>query len=319
MQEKIFMIPKLIEIVPYNADWPGLFEHEAAAIKEKLDGNCLEIYHIGSTSVVGLSAKPIIDIIVISDNPSNSIQQLESLGYAYKGEINIPFRFYFNKPGFHLHVYALDSPEIQLNLMFRDYLRSHLDTCVEYAQLKQKLAEEQEEYSETAAMFSHYTLGKNTFIQKVLQQAGFDRLRMMHCTHYTEWEAARKFRQKYFFDQIQVADPYTWTFNHSEHVHLVLYKGVKIIGYTHLQKWPENRAAMRIIVIDENNRGKGFGSYLLEQSEKWLRLQGAKSIHIESSPQAVEFYKHYKYYEMNFNDPTGDQSEFQDVELGKIL
>ncbi len=319
MQEKIFMVSKLIEIARYDNDWPIQFEEEAAVIKKALGDNCMDIHHIGSTSVVGLSGKPIIDIIVVSSNPSASIQQLESLGYEYKGELNIPFRFYFSRPGFHLHMYMPDSPEVQLNLMFRDYLRSHLDACLDYMQLKQKLSDEQKHYKDAPPMFSHYTLGKNDFIRKILQQLGFDRLRLMHCTHYTEWEAAKIFRQKYFFDKVAIADPYTWTFNHSDHVHFVLYKGSEIIGYAHLQKWPKCRAAMRIIVINEDNRGKGFGSYLLEQCEKWLRMQGIKSIHIEASPEAETFYRHFEYVDMPFNDPGNYPSDSEDIQLGKIL
>lgn len=313
---------KSIEIVPYNAGWPRIFEHEAAAIKEQLDGNCVEIHHVGSTAVLGLSAKPIIDMVLVAKNPSKAICLLESLGYVYEGEMNIPFRFYFNKKStieFHLHVYSPDSPEIELNLLFRNFLRSHPNPCNEYAELKRALAEEQKVYKDVQPMFSHYTLGKNIFIRNILQQTGFDKLRLMHCTHYAEWETAEIYRQKYFFDKVPIADPYTWTFEHKDHVHFVLYKGVEIIGYVHLQCWPEQRVAMRIIVIDENFRGQGFGGYLLALCEKWLRQQKVKSLHVEASPQAVGFYKHCKYVEIPFDDPDNHPSDLQDVELGKIL
>jgi len=316
------MRPKIIKIVPYNVDWPKLFEAEAAMIKEKLGENCLEIYHVGSTSVPRLSAKPIIDMVLVAKNPSASIRPLESLGYAYKGEVNIPFRFYFSKKSeieFHLHVYASDSPEIELNLLFRDFLRSHPNACNEYTELKRTLTEEQKAYKDVRPMFSHYTLGKNIFIRNILQQAGFDKLRLMHCTHYTEWEAAEFYRQKYFFDKVPVIDPYTWTFEHKDHVHFVLYKGVEIIGYAHLQCWPEQRVAMRIIVIDENFRGQGFGGYLLALCEKWLRLHGIKSIHIQTSPESYNFYKKNAYSEIPFNDPDEHAVYHQDIDMGKLL
>lgn len=310
---------KSIEVVPYNSLWPRQFEAEAAVIKKALGDNCVEVYHVGSTSVLGLSAKPIIDVIVVAQDPSSSIRAMVNLGYQYKGELNIPFRFYFSKDDFHLHMYDAGSPEIELNLTFRDYLRTHAEACSEYIQLKQKLVDEQRQYKDAPPMFSHYTLGKNDFIRKILQQAGFNRLRLMHCTHYTEWEAAKMFRQKYFFDKVSIADPYTWTFNHPDHVHFVLYKGVEITGYAHIQKWPKKRAAMRIIVIDEDNRGKGFGSYLLEQCEKWLFLQTIKSLHVESSPDAEAFYRRHGYINMPFCDPEKYPSDPQDVQLGKIL
>ncbi len=313
---------KSIEIVPYDADWPRIFEHEAAAIREQLDGNCVEIHHVGSTAVLGLSAKPIIDMVLVAKNPSEAICLLESLGYVYEGEMNIPFRFYFNKKStieFHLHVYSPDSPEVELNLLFRNFLRSHPDACNEYADLKRTLAEEQKAYKDIRPMLSHYTLGKNIFIRNILQQAGFDRLRLMHCTHYAEWEAAKIFRQKYFFDKVPIADPYTWTFKHKDHVHFVLYKGVEIVGYVHLQYWPEKRVAMRIIVIDENFRGQGFGEHLLGLCEKWLRLHGVKSIHIQTSPESYNFYKKNAYAETPFNDPDEHAVYHQDIDMGKLL
>ena len=99
---------KPIEVVAYNIDWPMIFEIESSAIRQALGTNCLEINHIGSTAVPELIAKPIIDIIAVVKNPQDSINPLESIGYNYRGEMNIPFRFYFSrKTGtiIHLHVY----------------------------------------------------------------------------------------------------------------------------------------------------------------------------------------------------------------------
>jgi len=59
-------------------------------------------------------------------------------------------------------------------------------------------------------------------------------------------------------------DPYTWTFNNSQHVHFILYKGRNIIGYAHIQLWPESKAVLRIIMIDEPYRDKNMGSDFLK-------------------------------------------------------
>lgn len=327
---EIFMTYKSIEIAPYNSNWPQLFEAEANLIKQKLGDNFLEIHHIGSTSVPGLCAKPIIDIILVVRNSVESIVPLESIGFKFKGEMNIPFRSYFSKKTetpVHLHVYEPGSSEIELNLLFRNFLRSNSNECAEYASLKIALAEEQKNQKNALPMFSHYTLGKNTFIQKILQQAGFDKLRLMHCTHYAEWEAAKLYCQKYFFDKVPITDPYTWTFNHAEHTHFVLYKGTQIIGYAHLQHWPNQRAVMHIIVIDEVLRNQQYGSYLLELCEKWLKLQSVKSLHVQSSPQAYNFYCRHDYTEMSFDAPNRNEDEIavlselcaQDIDVGKIL
>jgi hypothetical protein len=86
----------------------------------------------------------------------------------------------------------------------------------------------------------------------------------------------------------------------------VLYKGIQIIGYVHLQHWPNQRAAMRIIVIDEAFGNQKYGSYLLGLCERWLKLQGVKSLHVQSSPQAYNFYCQHGYTEMPFDDPLID-------------
>ena len=99
---------------------------------------------MGSTSVPNLWAKPIIDINGVVENGPKAIQPLKDLGYLYKGEYNIPFRHFFIKEGnpkIHLHVYTPESPEIELNFLFRNYLRVHPEAAQEYIDLKEKISE----------------------------------------------------------------------------------------------------------------------------------------------------------------------------------
>ena len=112
-------------------------------------------------------------------------------------------------------------------------------------------------------MYRGYTLGKHDLIQDILNKSGFKRLRFVICTHYTEWSAAKQFRNKYFFEPNKIEDPYTWTFDHKDHKHFILYKGINIVGYAHVQLWQENRAALRIIVIDEKEQGKGYATQVV--------------------------------------------------------
>jgi len=119
-------VSKHIIVLPYDPDWPKIFETESQKIKNVLGDNCIAVHHVGSTSVPGLSAKPVIDMIVVIKDPKKAIQPLESLGFKYKGEYNIPMHLYFNRSegvDTNLHVYEEDHPEIELNLLFRDYLR----------------------------------------------------------------------------------------------------------------------------------------------------------------------------------------------------
>lgn len=312
-----------IEVVPYDSVWPQMFEEEAARIKQALGDTCIAIHHVGATAVPGLCAKPKIDIIAVVKEGELSIPSLEKIGYEYRGEFNIPFRFGFSKrpslPNINLHVYEEGNPEVELNLLFRDYLRAHPEALEEYAALKLELVKQGFEPKANNAKVSQFNLGKDAFIKKTLNQASFDALSMRFCAHHDEWKAARHLRNKYFFDKIPMADPYTWTFDHKDHVHFVFYQGTKILGYAHIQLWPEQRAALRIIVIDELHRNQGFGGHFLTLCECWLKQKGYKTFHTQSSPDAYNFYRKKGYTEMPFNDPDGYESDPQDIDMGKVL
>jgi len=119
---------KKVEVTPYNPEWPKEYDAEATLIKKTLGSECLHVYHVGSTSVPGLCAKPKIDIIVEAREPQKALPLLETIGYEYRGAYNIPMHHGFRKresPSVNLHMYAEDHPEIALNIAFRDYLRTH--------------------------------------------------------------------------------------------------------------------------------------------------------------------------------------------------
>lgn len=313
---------KNIVVTPYNPEWPLIFEREALKIKEALGPNCIAVHHIGSTAVPGLSAKPVIDMLGVVSNPEEIIQPLETLRFTYKGEYNIPMRYYFNRSEvveINLHVYEEGHPEIELNLLFRDYLRKEAEARDEYAKLKKDLLKEKSSYEKNNSPFTGYTLGKDAFITKILQAANFNRMRIMKCSHYDEWEAAKRLRNQYFFAPLSISDPYTWTFDHPEHAHLILYQGIKIVGYAHIQFWPQQRAALRIIVIDEAYRQHGLGSQFLSLCEQWLKKLGIKSLHDEARPNVVSFYRKNGYTEMPFEDPTGEPPSIHDIAMGKKL
>jgi GrpB-like predicted nucleotidyltransferase (UPF0157 family)/GNAT superfamily N-acetyltransferase len=311
---------KHIEVVPYDAAWPQMFEGEAARIKQALGDNCLEVHHIGSTAVPGLRAKPIIDMIpVVHDimKVDQAIASMEALGYEAQGEFGILFRRYFQKGSgkrtHNVHIFEIDSSEVEKHLICRDWMRSHEEDREKYAQLKQQLA----------LQFPHdtmaYSLGKNDFIKDILRKAKYKGLTIVLCLHEGEWAAAKAMRQKYFFDKVPMKDPYGWTFDHPDHKHLVLYQGTEIVGYAHIQLWPNQRAALRIIVIDEPFRNEGLGAFFLAQCEKWLKQQGYNVLHTEASPDALPFYEKHGYIPMPFNDPDGYESDPRDIPVGKHL
>jgi GNAT superfamily N-acetyltransferase len=243
---------------------------------------------------------------------------MQQRGYESKGEYGIPFRRYFQKGitpyrTHNVHVFEEGNPEIDRHLKFRDWMRIHASDREAYGKLKAELAAT---YPDDVI---RYCLGKEAFIVNIDVQTGFNGLRIVQALTDREWEAVRNFRQKYFFDAIHVSDPYTWTFSDKKHVHFVLYQGIKIIGYAHIQLWPENRSALRIIVIDEPYRHLGLGSQFLKLCERWLSHQGIKTLHIQSSPAAYSFYCRYHYIYMPFNDPDGYKGDPQDIDIGKTL
>ena len=310
----------IVKVVPYNPEWPHLFDTEAKLIKEVLGDNCVAIHHIGSTAVPGLSAKPIIDIIpVVKDilQVDQVIPAMENLGYESKGEFGMPFRRYFQKGSknrtHNVHVYEQGTPDIDRYLKFRDWMRTHPNDREAYGALKTELA------LKFPNDILRYCIGKDAYVAEIDTKTGFDGLRIVKALTDREWEATRQLRQKYFFDRLPINDPYTWTFNHSEHVHFILYKGAKIIGYAHIQLWQEFRAALRIIVIDEPYRNKGIGSQFLKLCERWLSQQNIKTLLIQSSPDAYQFYCNNGYINMPFNDPDSHETDPRDIEIGKNL
>jgi GrpB-like predicted nucleotidyltransferase (UPF0157 family)/GNAT superfamily N-acetyltransferase len=313
---------KIITVHPYNPAWPQMFEAEASQIKQALGAHCLRIEHFGSTSVPELSAKEDLDIMCVVDELQASLE-LQSIGFTFKGEWNIPLRYGFSKntdqSKVNLHVVEADHGFIELNLCVRDFLRTNADTRQAYQALKENLVNDPSIGDRTPSGFARYTLDKDAFIKSLLEQAGYKGLMVNFCVHDREWQTARAFRQRNFFDKVSIQDPYTWTFEHPDHAHLVLYQSTQIVGYAHIQLWPDQRAALRIIVIDESFRQQGLGAYFLRFCERWLKQKGFKALVTQSSPTAEAFYRTLRYHDMPFNDPDDHGSDPQDVDLGKIL
>ncbi len=310
------MTPNTIIVVPYDPKWIEIFNAQAQLIKQALGDNCIAIHHIGSTSVPGLAAKPIIDMIPVVQDISavdSATKAMEKLGFAAKGEYGMLFRRFFQKEGFNIHVFESGNPVIERHLKFRDWMRTHPEDKEAYAKLKENLA------NQHPNDILKYCFGKDAFVSDIDIKTGFNGHHIVKAMTPREWESVRHFRQIYFFDKVPIADPFTWSFEHIEHIHFVLYEGAKIIGYAHIQLWTESRAALRIILIVEDHRNHGIGGYFLKRCECWLKQQGFQSLHLQSSPQAYPFYCKYGYIKMPFNDPEVHIGFAQDIDMGKIL
>ncbi|KGD71218.1 GrpB family protein [Pantoea vagans] len=138
---------RTVIVVPYDDKWPEMFEAESLLIKTLLGGVANDIHHIGSTSVPGLSAKPIIDILLeVSD--INELDRYNSAmahaGYVIRGENGISGRRYFIKGGdqrsHQVHAFASGDIQVLRHLVFRDYLRENTHIAEMYAELKHSAA-----------------------------------------------------------------------------------------------------------------------------------------------------------------------------------
>lgn len=138
---------KHVVVLPYDEAWKKDFEEIKAELMAVLDGLVLSVEHVGSTSVPGLAAKPIIDIdVVIEDTDcfEKVKTALETIGYQHEGDLGIPDREAFKYDGkehlrkHHLYVCAKDSDELKRHLSFRDYLRTHPEAVKEYGRIKEE-------------------------------------------------------------------------------------------------------------------------------------------------------------------------------------
>ncbi|ALM28965.1 GrpB family protein [Bacillus altitudinis] len=133
-------------LVPWSIEWTKEFESEKRKIIGDIGQYIINVHHIGSTAVKGLSAKPIIDIAIEIEHffdGEKCVIALEALGYSYKGTDVLPERHYFNKgePRTHqIHMYQRHNKYLLEQLNFRDYLRNNEQARSEYQQLKLKLS-----------------------------------------------------------------------------------------------------------------------------------------------------------------------------------
>ena len=138
-----------IVIRDYDPLWPKKFQTHANAIAGALGRAALRIEHIGSTSVPGFAAKPIIDILVVVKNSADEpsyLPQMESAGYILRvREPDFHEHRMFRTPqcDVHIHVYSPDSLEIERNLAFRDRLRANAEDRKLYEKTKRELASRQ--------------------------------------------------------------------------------------------------------------------------------------------------------------------------------
>ena len=159
--------------MPHDPAWRETFEAEAATLRSVLGDEAVAVHHIGSTSIRGLAAKPIIDVLV----EVQQIEKVDSLNepmaekaYEAWGEHGIPCRRFFTKNlgperRYNVHIFQAGTAEVERHLVFRDYLIQNPETARAYGDLKKNLAEK------FPADIESYMDGKNTFIKQTESEA----------------------------------------------------------------------------------------------------------------------------------------------------
>lgn len=160
-----------IVVTEYDPNWPVAFEDLRSEIDAVVGNLAVAIEHVGSTSVVGLASKPIIDITIVAASDSDVaavISRLATIGYEHRGNLGVEGREAFFHPPHdvphHLYLCPQGSLGLRNHLAVRDFLRSHTAAVKEYGQLKQRLAEEFPDDIE------RYIDGKTGFLLEILSR-----------------------------------------------------------------------------------------------------------------------------------------------------
>jgi GrpB-like predicted nucleotidyltransferase (UPF0157 family) len=160
-----------IQLMDYSAEWPALFVREATRIRAVLGDRVLMLEHVGSTSVPGLAAKPIIDIILaVADSADEAayVPAMESAGYVLhirEPEWHQHRLFKGSDTNINLHVYSFGCPEMDKMLVFRDWLRSNDADRELYERTKRELAKQTWKYVQ------NYADAKTSVVEQIVARA----------------------------------------------------------------------------------------------------------------------------------------------------
>jgi GrpB-like predicted nucleotidyltransferase (UPF0157 family) len=170
---------RAVVVVDYDPAWAQDFERVRAKVWPAVSDLASSIEHVGSTSVPGLSAKPILDISIVVPSSSDvaaGIARVATLGYVHQGNLGVEGREAFSSidglPRHNLYLCPADGLGLVNQLTFRDYLRRHPEAANEYAELKRALAKRFPYDVES------YAAAKTEFVVGILRSAGFPRAKL---------------------------------------------------------------------------------------------------------------------------------------------
>ncbi len=255
---------KTINVVPYDPEWKNIFKVHEEELRNALSNNCVNIYHVGSTSVPGLCAKPVVDIMCVVGDLRAAAEVLSSVGYEAKGEFNLPLRLFFSRKvpnDVHIHVVKENSGEIAWNLVFQDYLRENSDARDLYARTKLDLIKENPDgFKMIEGLFSEYTVKKGEVILEIAKRSGFNGYRFVIVANYNEIEAYKKLLKLAKVD-----------FSNKNIFHLCLYKGVEIVSAACVEF---DHANLKVYVKAINALNFEYERALMDKIEEWTKFHG---------------------------------------------
>lgn len=257
---------KKIKVVPYDENWPIIFESVAKEIKKALKENFVEIHHVGSTSVPGLCAKPQIDMFCVVKDLKKAIPVLTEAGFTYKGEYNLPLRLFFSKKtpnDLNLHVATADSGELAWQITFRNFLRKNKEARDLYAKTKLDLVNDNPEgFNIRKNLFSEYTIKKGEVIRKISNLANFKGIRFVIASNQYELGDYKKLLSEYDVD-----------FDEQNAYHLCLYSGTECVCAAFLKFDNENRT---VSIESINSTDEKYKKIMIDKIKDWTEFHELK-------------------------------------------
>lgn len=286
---------KKIQVEKYNLNWKREFEKAKLFYKNLLSGVKVKIEHVGSTSVEGLWAKPILDIDIIVSNNSDSLKvigQLENVGYKHLGNLGIEGREAFencsNNPNIHwmdhnLYVCLDGCENLRNHLLLRDHLRKNKTSVKLYSNLKLELAKK---YSDD---IDSYIDGKTDLITSFLKQEGMntaelDRIKSINLVKfkindYEEVHTLWRSDPNIGLSSSDSKENIGFFLSKNENTCFLLKDGNKAIGSI-LCGNDGRRGYIHHLFVDKKYRKNGCGRLLLDTGLDSLKKEGICKCHI---------------------------------------
>ena len=164
---------KTVKVFKYNPEWKNEYLKEKNTLKDALKNYNVDIQHVGSTSIVGCKAKPIIDIAIGVSNleyGKRLIPILQKIGYHYDGRNDFGVRYFLKKcendiETYFIHIEDKNSIIWQHHILFRDYMNFNPEEVTKYSELKENLAQKFCDDRKS------YTKAKEAYIEKIIDKA----------------------------------------------------------------------------------------------------------------------------------------------------